>query len=310
MMSGNAARRRIIRIVIADDQSIHRQGHSALLHLLCPPLHCLRELLRCKLFPFDHGKSLLGKKIHPLSPGHHRLLPIHQRKGIKMHSPLLYLERILQGQRSGRQVPGIGIFFIIILYGGIDHLKIRIGNQRLPPDHHMSLVLNLKGKSGYGILQIGNIGSRYPVTPCKDLGKLPSVIGKHQGQSIQLPGKPDRKLSCPFYQFLHLLCFCKGKRREFMGLPLSALLGCSGILSGAFRQNIACLCFQPGRLIKHSVPFIITDQFFFSVIICLRSLIQLFDKFLISFPFIIQFSASILQVFRHKFVFILHAVIT
>ena len=274
MVSGNAPRSGVVRIVIADNQTVHGQIHLSVLHPFCPAFHHIGNTGRVRLFPVNHHESFLLKELHPLPPGYDVILKMHQRKGMETHPSLLHLFRIVKAQRTGSQVAGIGIFFIVILNGIVNQGKIRIGNHCLPANHQMALILYFQRKSLYGIFQISDIGSGHPVSPGEDSGKLSSVIGEHQRKAVQLPGKPDLSFLRPFYQLGNLLCLCQGKRRKLMGLPLSVVLLIAGILGGAVRQRISRLCFQGKKLVEHGVPFIIGHNFFPAVIISLRGLVQ------------------------------------
>ena len=58
MMSGHTTGCRIIRIIIADDQSVYRHIHLSAFYFLRPPLNRLRKSAGIRCFPVHNIKSL------------------------------------------------------------------------------------------------------------------------------------------------------------------------------------------------------------------------------------------------------------
>ena len=282
MMSGHASGSRIFGIIIADDQTIHRNIHLPAFHTVSPLLNHFRECRRIRLLPVHHCKAKLLQIVHPSSPGTkfrlHIRIHMYEGKGVKLHMPFLYFGRIIQIQCTGSQVAGIGIFLVIIFYGIIDQGKIRVGYGRLTTDNHMPPVRNRLWKATDCLFQKSDIGSYGSVPSCKDFHQSAIVIGQYQRKSIQLPGQPDWPFPSPLLKFAYLLGFGQGEGRIFVGFLLTALRFITGILRRAVPTHISALLLQCSQLIKHTVPLIVGHNLILSVIVCGRCFIQPFHQ--------------------------------
>ena len=197
MMSGHTAGCRIVRIIIADDQSVYRHIHLSAFYFLRPPLNRLRKSAGIRCFPVHNIKSLFFQKLHTRSPGTHLFIQMYQCKCMKLNMTVLYFFWIIQIQCSGCKVSWIGIFFVIILDHIINQGKIRIRDCSLSANDQMSLIFYLLRKSADCAFQKGDVSSNRTISTGQNLCKFSPVIGQHKCQAIQLPGKPDWTFSCP-----------------------------------------------------------------------------------------------------------------
>ena len=142
----------------------------------------------------------------------------------------------------------------------------------------MPVVGNRMGNTTDGICQVGDIGANMSVTARHHLAQPPVVVGNDKRQSVKFPRYPDRALLSPFHQIAYLFGLSQRECSKFVFLFLAGDAVLRYLLRGRVGQGSACLCFQPFQLIETGVPFIVGHALGLSVVVGVRSLVQLADE--------------------------------
>ena len=289
-MSGDTARSRKLRIIIADYQSVHRDLHLAVLDAVRPFGHRLRQLLCVGPFPVHRREAELIQPVHTCTPGGDFFICMDQGEGIEGHIPLPdFVQPFrIQCQRAGGQIARIGKTLRRVGDGRIQFLKLRIRDGRLTAYHQMSAILNLQREALDRLLHEGDVRSDAAVSAGEDLRESSAVIGQYQCQSVQLPAQPDRSLPRPFLQFFHLFGLRQGKSGKLMCFLLSGnvvLRRGVDLLGRAVRQDYSRFRLQPGQLIKERVPFEVGHDLIPAAVVGFGRLIQPPDHLLHSLSF-------------------------
>ena len=128
VMSRHGTRSRVVRVVICDDQPVHRIVHLPALHPLRPFINGIRQLAPAARLIVHGSKAEPAEIAHPLAPRDHRSVQMHQRKCPVRHASARHLicPRLVQRQRARDEIARVGIFVIVIVQLIIEPIEIRI----------------------------------------------------------------------------------------------------------------------------------------------------------------------------------------
>ena len=108
---------------------------------------------------------------------------------------------ILQGQRTGCEVAGIGIIFT----GFHDKLfKVIIGDNRFTADDKMAPVPDSWQDAVDSLIEMGDISADMAISPGDNFTQPAIIIGDDKRQTVKLPAHPDGSAISPFHQIFRL----------------------------------------------------------------------------------------------------------
>ena len=144
----------------------------------------------------------------------------------------------------------------------------------------MAFLRNGLRNSADGICQVRDVGPDVPIPPGHHFCQFAVIPGCNQCQTVQLPGDPKRSTFRPFGKILDLLGLGKRQCGEFVLLLLSGDLVLRNTLCRTVRKDLPRFFFQLFQPVKLRIPLIIGHPFRETVVIGVRSLVELPDQFL------------------------------
>ena len=225
VVARHAAGGGIVGVVIGDDKAIDGRVHLAGIDLFRPARDGVRQVARARALALDRRKAELIQVIHARAPGADGLVRVHEREGREGHAALSDLVeiRLVERQRTGGEVAGVGIAVIRVLERIVDGFKIRIGDCRFAAHDEMAPVGDLRGNAADGGRHIGNVRADGAVAARQNARERAAVIRRHERRAVELPRKPDLALARPVLQFSDLFRLGERERGIFVRflLPLA-----------------------------------------------------------------------------------------